>query len=123
VDSSVRGELRHHSNKTEVTRPGLANGGGSGGLMLITMRHEMRRIDTGCSAAAGAIMRFDEDVACVLRGLPGSGPLFPYLRSVRDLFHNRPLSFAAWRKPNRIRLMLLQEVTAEKCDFEASHKD
>jgi integrase len=30
-----------------------------------------------------AIMRFDEDVAEILRDLPGSGPLFPYLRSVR----------------------------------------
>ena len=30
-----------------------------------------------------AIMRFGEDVAEILRDLPGSGPLFPYLRSVR----------------------------------------
>jgi integrase len=30
-----------------------------------------------------AIMRFDEDVAQILRDLPGSGPLFPYLRTVR----------------------------------------
>jgi integrase len=30
-----------------------------------------------------AIMRFDEDMAEILRDLPGSGPLFPYLRSVR----------------------------------------
>ncbi len=30
-----------------------------------------------------AIMRFDEDVAAVLRSLPESGPLFPYLRTVR----------------------------------------
>ena len=30
-----------------------------------------------------AIMRFDEDVAEILRDLPGNGPLFPYLRSVR----------------------------------------
>jgi integrase len=30
-----------------------------------------------------AIMRFDDDVAEILRDLPGSGPLFPYLRSVR----------------------------------------
>jgi integrase len=30
-----------------------------------------------------AIMRFDEDVAEILRDLPGSGPLFPYLRGVR----------------------------------------
>ena len=30
-----------------------------------------------------AIMRFDEDVAEILRDLPGSGPLFPYLRTVR----------------------------------------
>ena len=28
-------------------------------------------------------MRFDEDVAQILRDLPGNGPLFPYLRSVR----------------------------------------
>src|ERR1700683_1150392 len=27
-----------------------------------------------------AIMRFDEDMAEILRDLPGSGPLFPYLR-------------------------------------------
>jgi integrase len=30
-----------------------------------------------------AIMRFDEDVAGILRSLPNSGPLFPYLRTVR----------------------------------------
>jgi integrase len=30
-----------------------------------------------------AIMRFSEDVAEILRDLPGSGPLFPYLRTVR----------------------------------------
>ncbi len=28
-------------------------------------------------------MRFDEEVAEILRDLPGSGPLFPYLRTVR----------------------------------------
>ena len=31
-----------------------------------------------------AIMRFDEVVAEILRDLPGSGPLFPYLRTVRS---------------------------------------
>jgi len=31
-----------------------------------------------------AIMRFDDEVAEILRDLPGSGPLFPYLRSVRS---------------------------------------
>jgi integrase len=30
-----------------------------------------------------AIMRFDEEMAEILRNLPGNGPLFPYLRSVR----------------------------------------
>jgi len=30
-----------------------------------------------------AIMRFDEDMAEILRDLPGTGPLFPYLRTVR----------------------------------------
>ena len=30
-----------------------------------------------------AIMRLDEDMAELLRDLPGSGPLFPYLRTVR----------------------------------------
>ena len=30
-----------------------------------------------------AIMRFDNEVAEILRDLPGSGPLFPYLRTVR----------------------------------------
>jgi hypothetical protein len=30
-----------------------------------------------------AIMRFDEDMAEILRDLPGSGPLFPYLRTIR----------------------------------------
>jgi hypothetical protein len=30
-----------------------------------------------------AIMRFDREVAEILRDLPGSGPLFPYLRTVR----------------------------------------
>jgi len=31
-----------------------------------------------------AIMRMDEDMEEVLRDLPGSGPLFPYLRTVRS---------------------------------------
>jgi integrase len=30
-----------------------------------------------------ALMRFDEDMAAVLRTLPSNGPLFPYLRTVR----------------------------------------
>jgi integrase len=30
-----------------------------------------------------AVMRFDDEVAEILRDLPGTGPLFPYLRSVR----------------------------------------
>ena len=30
-----------------------------------------------------AIMRFDEEMAEILRDLPGNGPLFPYLRNVR----------------------------------------
>jgi integrase len=30
-----------------------------------------------------AIMRFDNDMAEILKDLPGSGPLFPYLRTVR----------------------------------------
>jgi hypothetical protein len=30
-----------------------------------------------------AIMRFDDEVAEILRDLPGNGPLFPYLRTVR----------------------------------------
>ena len=30
-----------------------------------------------------AIMRFDKEVAEILKDLPGSGPLFPYLRTVR----------------------------------------
>jgi integrase len=30
-----------------------------------------------------ALMRFDEDMAAVLRTLPSDGPLFPYLRTVR----------------------------------------
>ena len=30
-----------------------------------------------------AVMRFDEELAVLLRSLPGSGPLFPYLRTVR----------------------------------------
>jgi Phage integrase family len=42
VDSSVSDELRHHSSETEVTLPQLADGGGPGWLMLITMRHEMK---------------------------------------------------------------------------------
>lgn len=42
MKSSVTGELRHHSIETEVTRRQLAHGGGSGWLMLITMRHEMK---------------------------------------------------------------------------------
>ena len=31
-----------------------------------------------------AIMRMDEDMEEILRDLPGSGPLFPYLRTVRS---------------------------------------
>jgi integrase len=31
-----------------------------------------------------AMMRLDEDMAEILRDLPGSGPLFPYLRTVRS---------------------------------------
>jgi integrase len=43
-----------------------------------------------------AIMRFDNDMAEILRDLPGEGPLFPYLRSVRagdrsTEFHQRCL--------------------------------
>lgn len=30
-------------------------------------------------------MRFDEEVAQILRSRPSSGPLFPYLRSVREV--------------------------------------
>lgn len=30
-----------------------------------------------------AVMRFDNEAAEILRDLPGSGPLFPYLRTVR----------------------------------------
>jgi len=33
--------------------------------------------------ATVCIMRFDEDIAEILRDLPGEGPLFPYLRTVR----------------------------------------
>ena len=39
-----------------------------------------KRMKTGTVA----IMRFDEDMAEILRDLPGNGPLFPYLRSVRS---------------------------------------
>jgi integrase len=39
-----------------------------------------KRMKTGTIA----IMRFDEDMAEILRDLPGSGPLFPYLRTVRS---------------------------------------
>ena len=39
-----------------------------------------KRMKTGTVA----IMRFDEDMAEILRDLPGHGPLFPYLRSVRS---------------------------------------
>src|SRR5271154_574492 len=38
-----------------------------------------KRMKTGTVA----IVRFDEDIAEILRDLPGNGPLFPYLRSVR----------------------------------------
>jgi integrase len=38
-----------------------------------------RRMKTGTPA----IMRLDEDMKEILRDLPGEGPLFPYLRSVR----------------------------------------
>ena len=39
-----------------------------------------KRMKTGTVA----IMRFDEDMAQILRDLPGEGPLFPYLRTVRS---------------------------------------
>lgn len=39
-----------------------------------------KRMKTGTIA----IMRMDEDMAEILRDLPGSGPLFPYLRTVRS---------------------------------------
>jgi integrase len=29
-------------------------------------------------------MRFDDEVVAILRSLPGNGPLFPYLRTVRS---------------------------------------
>jgi integrase len=38
-----------------------------------------KRMKTGTIA----IMRMDEDMEEILRDLPGNGPLFPYLRSVR----------------------------------------
>jgi len=43
-----------------------------------------------------AIMRFDDEVAEILQDLPGSGPLFPHLRTVRSgdratEFHQRCL--------------------------------
>ena len=49
--------------------------------MLIGTHHVISytRMKTGSIA----IMRFDEDMAEILRDLPGSGPLFPYLRTVR----------------------------------------
>ena len=31
-----------------------------------------------------AIMRFDDELAEILRDLPGNGPLFPYLRTIRS---------------------------------------
>ena len=31
-----------------------------------------------------ALMRFDEEMGAILRSLPTSGPLFPYMRSVRS---------------------------------------
>ncbi len=37
-----------------------------------------------CKTGSIAIMRLDEDMAEILRDLPGSGPLFPYLRTVRS---------------------------------------
>jgi integrase len=39
-----------------------------------------RRMKTGTNA----MMRMDEDMEEILRDLPGSGPLFPYLRTVRS---------------------------------------
>ncbi len=38
----MAGKLRCHSIETEMNRRQLADGGGSGWLMLITMRHEMK---------------------------------------------------------------------------------
>ena len=38
-----------------------------------------KRMKTGTVA----VMRFDDDMAEILRDLPGNGPLFPYLRTVR----------------------------------------
>jgi hypothetical protein len=49
--------------------------------MWIGKRHVIsyKRMKTGTIA----IMRLDEDMEEILRDLPGNGPLFPYLRSVR----------------------------------------
>jgi hypothetical protein len=46
-----------------------------------------------------AVMRFDNEVAEILRDLPGTGPLFPYLRTVRagdrsTEFHQRCVGLA-----------------------------
>jgi integrase len=44
-----------------------------------------RNVISYCRMKTGipAIMRLDEDMKEILRDLPGEGPLFPYLRSVR----------------------------------------
>ena len=51
-----------------------------------------------------AVMRFDDEVAEILRDLPGTGPLFPYLRTVRagdrsTEFHQRCVGLGQNNKP------------------------
>jgi integrase len=45
-----------------------------------------------------AVMRFDNDIAEILRDMPGSGPLFPYLRSARS--GDRSTEF--WQRCHRL---------------------
>jgi integrase len=47
---------------------------------LGTQRHQLRAKENRLDS----IMRFDDEVAELFRDLPGNGPLFPYLRTVRS---------------------------------------
>ena len=96
----VQGEAQHHSGgtsghhrpRTESRTQGVLPtrmAFGRGGPTLAFLEAENvdweNHVNSYARKKTGliAIMRFDEDMEEILRDLPGSGPLFPYLRSVR----------------------------------------
>jgi Beta xylosidase C-terminal Concanavalin A-like domain len=77
-------------NKTNLTGIGFNNGASTNPFFIDDMRliaaPKPAAVHVSVNAnqtVRTAIMRFDEDMAEILRDLPGSGSLFPYLRTVR----------------------------------------